>query len=130
MNIFAGIPRGNFASIDLNDIIFNKTRVIGHSASSVDDMKMMLNEVECGRLSTNMSVVAIGSLEAVPDGLKAVLAAKYPGKIVIFPNINPLSLTAVSDLEQILPSVYRKLKNGKTWTREAEIELLEIMGLD
>jgi D-arabinose 1-dehydrogenase-like Zn-dependent alcohol dehydrogenase len=129
MNIFAGISRGNFASIDLADIIFKNIRIIGHSASSIDDMKMMLNEVENGILSTNTSVAAIGSLEAVPEGLQAVLDAKYPGKIVIFPNIKPLPLTAVSDLDKVLPTVFAKLDKGKTWTKAAEMELLNQMAL-
>lgn len=129
MNIFAGISRGSLATIDFNEIVFNNKRLIGHSASSVDDMKTMLNEVESGNLSTNMSVAAIGSLEAVPDGLKAVLDANYPGKIVIFPNIKPLPLTAVADLSKVLPTVFDKLDNGRTWTKEAEIELFDKMAL-
>jgi D-arabinose 1-dehydrogenase-like Zn-dependent alcohol dehydrogenase len=129
MNIFAGISRGNFSSVDLADIIFKNIRIIGHSASSIGDMKMMLQEVENGNLSTNMSVAAIGSLEAVPEGLKAVLDAKYPGKIVIFPNIRPLALTAISDLDRVLPTVFAKLDKGKTWTKAAEMELIDQMAL-
>jgi hypothetical protein len=127
MNIFAGISRGNYSEIDLNDLIFNNKRIIGHSASTVEDMKLMLNEVETGKLSTNRSVSAIGSLEAVPDGLEAVLSGKFPGKIVIFPNIGQLPLTSLKDLESILPSVYSKLEKGKIWSKEAEIELLEML---
>jgi D-arabinose 1-dehydrogenase-like Zn-dependent alcohol dehydrogenase len=129
MNIFAGISRGNYSSIDLNDVIFRNIRIIGHSASSVDDMKNMLHEVESGNLSTNMSVAAIGSLEAVPDGLRAVQDTRFSGKIVIFPNIKPLPLTAVSDLQKFLPSVYEKLEKGRIWTKDAEIELLEKMAI-
>ncbi len=127
MNIFAGVARGTTAEIDLNDAIFRGTRVIGHSASSIEDMITMLNEVESGNLSTNRSVAAIGSLEAVPDGLRALQDAEFPGKVVIYPNIKPLPLTGLPDLKNILPNVYVKLKNGLEWTKEAEQELLNEM---
>ena len=99
MNIFAGVARGTTAQLDLNDAIFNGTRIIGHSASSIEDMITMLNEVESGHLSTNRSVAAIGSLEAVKDGLQALMDATFPGKVVIFPNIKPLPLTSVQELK-------------------------------
>jgi D-arabinose 1-dehydrogenase-like Zn-dependent alcohol dehydrogenase len=127
MNIFAGVPRGTTALLDLNDAIFNDVRVIGHSASSIEDMITMLNEVETGQLSTNRSVAAVGSLEAVKDGLQALMDATFPGKVVIFPNIKPLPLTSLKGLKSILPEVYSKLKNGKEWTKEAEQAFLEAM---
>jgi len=127
MNIFAGVARGVTASLDLNATIFRDVRVIGHSASSIEDMVTMLNEVETGNLSTNRSVAAVGSLEAVPDGLQALMDAEFPGKVVIYPHIEPLPLTGVQELKDVLPSVYAKLRNGREWTKEAEVELLEQM---
>ncbi len=127
MNIFAGVARGTAAELDLNGAIFRGTRVIGHSASSMDDMFLMLNEVESRRLSTNRSVAAIGSLEAAKDGLRALREAVYPGKVVIFPNIKPLPLTALPDLKKVLPGVAAKLKNGREWTTECERALLDAL---
>ena len=91
MNIFAGVARGTTAQLDLNDTIFKDIRIIGHSASSIDDMITMLNEVESGQLSTNRSVAAVGSLEAVKDGLQALMDATFPGKVVIFPTYQTAS---------------------------------------
>lgn len=127
MNIFAGVARGTFAPIDLNDVVFKDARIIGHSASSIEDMITMLNEVESGQLSTNRSVAAVGSLEAVKDGLKALMDATFPGKVVIFPNIKSFPLTSVPDLERVLPEVHGKLKNGREWTTEAEKAFMEAM---
>jgi threonine dehydrogenase-like Zn-dependent dehydrogenase len=127
MNIFAGVARGITSQLDLNDAIFKYTRIIGHSASSIEDMITMLNEVESDQLSTNRSVAAVGSLEAVKDGLQALMDAAFPGKVVIFPNIKPLPLTSVQDLRNILPEVFTKLKNGREWTKEAEQAFLEAM---
>lgn len=127
MNIFAGVARGTMAELDLDDTVFRGTRVIGHSASSMEDMFTMLNEVESRRLSTNRSVAAIGSLEAAKDGLKALKEAVFPGKVVIFPNIKPLPLTALPDLKKVLPGVAAKLKNGREWTTECERALIDAL---
>ena len=90
-------------------------------------MVTMLNGVESGQLSTNRSVAAVGSLEAVKDGLQALMDASFPGKVVIFPTIKPLPLTSLQRLKDILPEVYGKLKNGRGWTKEAEQAFLEAM---
>lgn len=127
MNVFAGVARGTTAELDLNDLAFRDARVIGHSASQIEDMLTMLQKVEDGELSTNRSVAAVGSLEAAKDGLQALIDATYPGKVVIFPNIRDLSLISVSDLKDILPNVAEKLKDGRTWTKEAEKEFLDEM---
>ncbi len=127
MNIFAGVPRGKYADIDLSDAYLKQARVIGHSASTIENMRFMLEQAETGQLSPNRSVAAIGSLEAAYDGLKAVDETRFPGKIVIYPHIKPLPLTALADLKDVLPSVYAKLKDGREWTTEAEAELLRVM---
>jgi hypothetical protein len=90
-------------------------------------MCFVLNQVESGQVAANNSVVAIGSLNAAYDGLKAVANNVYPGKIVIFPHIKDFPLTALPDLKDKLPSVYAKLKNDREWTLEAEEEFLSIM---
>ncbi len=127
MNIFAGVARGKVAPIDVSNVYLKQTRVIGHSASTIENMRSMLFQAEGGQLSPNRSVAAIGSLEAAWDGLTAVQNTVYPGKIVIYPHIKPLPLTAITDLNDKLPSVYVKLRNGNEWTNEAEAELLRLM---
>ena len=127
MNVFAGVARGTMAAIDLSDAYLKQTRVIGHSASSIEDMRFMLSQAESGALSPNRSVAAIGSLSAVRDGMRAVMEAKFPGKVVIFPHIKELPLTALPDLKDKLPTVYAKLKDGREWTVEAEQEFLRLM---
>jgi threonine dehydrogenase-like Zn-dependent dehydrogenase len=127
MNVFAGVARGTMVKLDLSDAYLKDTRVIGHSASSIDDLRFMLYQAETGVLSPNRSVAAVGSLDAAKDGLQAVQDTVYPGKIVIYPNIRDFPLTAVPDLKDKLPSVYAKLKGGREWTVEAEEEFLRLM---
>lgn len=127
MNVFAGVNRGTMVNLDLTDVLDKDARVIGHSASSIEDMLTMLRDTEEGRLSPNRSVAAIGSLDAAKVGLQALKDATYPGKVVIFPNIKDLPVTALPDLKDKLPTVYAKLKNGREWTVEAEEEFLRLM---
>ena len=127
MNVFAGVGRGTMAPLDLGEAYLRQTRVIGHSASSIDDLREMLFLAETGSLSPNRSVAAIGSLDAARDGMQALLDTTYPGKVVIYPHIKPLPLTAIGDLKETLPAVYALLKDGREWTNEAEAELLRLM---
>jgi hypothetical protein len=72
-------------------------------------------------------VAAVGSLSAARDGLQAVLDTVFPGKVVIYPNIRNMPLTAVTELQDKLPSVYARLRDGREWTVEAEQEFLRQM---
>jgi L-sorbose 1-phosphate reductase len=127
MNVFAGVGRGTMVTLNMSDAYLRGVRVIGHSASSIDDLRLMLHYAESGTLSPNRSVAAIGSLEAVKDGMKAVMDTVFPGKVVVYPHIKPLPLIAITDLEPVLPTVYAKMKDGREWTNEAEAELLRVM---
>ncbi len=127
MNVFAGVARGTMANIDAGDFFLKNTRIIGQSGSKIADLQYMLEQTESGTLSPNRSVGAIGSLSASKEGLQAVKATTFPGKIVIYPNIREFPLTAVCDLKEKLPSVHAKLRNGREWTNEAEAEFLKIV---
>ncbi len=127
MNVFAGVARGTMAWLDLGDVYLKDTRVIGHSASTIEDLRLMVHQVESGALSPNRSVAAIGSLSTARDGLQAVKDAAFPGKIVIYPHIKEMPLTPLPELKDKLPGVYARLKEGHEWTVEAEEEFLRLM---
>jgi negative regulator of replication initiation len=127
MNVFAGVARGTMVDLDLGQTYLSDTRVIGHSASTIDDLRLMLSQAESGQLSPNRSVAAIGSLAAARNGLQAVEDAAFAGKIVIYPNIRDLPLTSLQELAESLPTVHARLRSGREWTVEAEQELLRIM---
>jgi threonine dehydrogenase-like Zn-dependent dehydrogenase len=123
MNIFAGVPRGTIATIDLSVTFMNGNRFVGSSGSRPKDMVDTLDYTESGELPTKNSLAAIGGIDAMADGVHAVKEARFPGKTVIFPHIT-LPLTALSELKSVLPNVHAKLSGGKFWTKEAEDELL------
>lgn len=127
MNIFAGVAIGTIATLDLSGVYMRQMRIVGSSGSKLSDIKDTLEAAESGALSTNTSVAAIGGIEAAWDGMLAAKEGKYPGKVVIYPLIHDLPLTAVPDLKDILPTVYEKLTHGMFWNREAEAELIRTM---
>jgi L-sorbose 1-phosphate reductase len=127
INVFAGVNKGTTANLDLSDVYLKQVRMIGHSGSNMIDMHITLEKSSSKELSRNRSVAAVGSLNAAREGLMAVKNTVYPGKVVIYPNIKEMPLTAITDLKDILPSVYAKLKDGREWTNEAEEELLRLM---
>jgi hypothetical protein len=127
MNVFAGVARGTMTGLDLSDAYLKNTRVIGHSASGMEDMLLVLDKTNAGELAPNRSVAAIGSLSAARDGLKAVKEATLAGKVVIYPNIKEMPLTPLPELKEKMPSVYALLNQRGEWTNEAEAEFLRLM---
>jgi threonine dehydrogenase-like Zn-dependent dehydrogenase len=127
MNVFAGLARGTMVTLDLGLVYQKNIRFIGHTASTIADLRLMLAQTESGQLSPNRSVMAVGSLTAARAGFQAVKEAEFPGKVVIFPHIKEFPLTSLPELKEKLPTVHAKLKNGREWTVEAEQEFLELM---
>jgi threonine dehydrogenase-like Zn-dependent dehydrogenase len=127
INVFAGLPRGTLVTVDLDAIVRRGVRFSGNSGSSVDDLRRVRDLTESGNLSPGEAVVAIAGLEAVPDALRAVADGRFPGKVVIFPNLRrPLPLTPLAELELLLPTVAAKLHGGH-WSAAAEDELLHLL---
>jgi Threonine dehydrogenase and related Zn-dependent dehydrogenases len=124
LNIFAGVARGTMATIDVNDIVFKNVRIVGTTGSTIEDMRRTRDVMESGQLDTGASLAAVGGLNAFRDGLQAVKEGRFPGKTVIFPQVEDLPLTSLADLKTVRPKVYEKLKDGHFWTDEAEEELL------
>jgi D-arabinose 1-dehydrogenase-like Zn-dependent alcohol dehydrogenase len=127
MNIFAGVAIGTIAELDLTGAYTKQMRIVGSSGSKLSDLKDTLEAAESGELSTNTSVAAIGGIEASWDGMKAVKEGRFPGRVVIYPQIHGLELSALTDLRDKAPTVYAKLTHGMFWNREAEAELIRTM---
>jgi len=125
MNIFAGLPRGTRAPIDLGMVIARGIRFTGTSGSAIRDLSVMLTAAERGTLDPNLSVAAVSGLNDVKKGLDGVVHQRYPGKVVIYTQVLNFPLTPLADLESVLPTVYAKLGPNHSWTNEAEAEFLK-----
>jgi hypothetical protein len=126
-NIFAGVGLGTKAK--LSPDIFSRlhTRLIGSSGSSMDDIMNTLNKMEAGQLATRMSLAALGGIEATWLGIKGVKENRFPGKTVIFPQINNLDLMALHDLAGKCKPAADRLEGGDIWTTAAETAMFEAL---
>ncbi len=125
MNVFAGLPKGSLAAIDLRLVVERGLRFTGTSGSGIGDLRYMLNEAESGRLDPNLSVVAVSGLRGAKEGLDGVIHQRFPGKVVIYPQVLDFPLSTLAELRERLPKVYAKLGPNESWTTAAEEEFLE-----
>jgi hypothetical protein len=66
-------------------------------------------------------------MRQIPDGIRAMQNATYPGKIVVYPLVADFPLTGLPELEDTLPKVYQELEDGPVWTNAAEELFLDQM---
>jgi threonine dehydrogenase-like Zn-dependent dehydrogenase len=122
---FAGVPNGTMAPLDLSAVYLNNAQFTGTSGLTLDDQRMVMDRALDGSLSPGRSVAAIGGMNAAQDGIEAMMDGRYPGKIVIFPQIPDLPLLGLDDLATELPEIAAHLGEGNIWTVAAEEALIE-----
>ena len=123
--VFAGLPVGSKAPLPLERVALHGAQFTGTSGSTVADELAVLDKITAGVLSPARSLAAIGGMRAMAAGIEAVMHHRYPGKIVIFPQLVDLPLLALSELHGKLPQVATCLGPGDTWSVAAEQALFE-----
>ena len=124
--IFGGLARGTMAALDLSHVYLGATQVTGSAGSTIHDQASVLRKVATGNLATANAVAAVGGLDAARDGMQGLMDGRFPGKMVIFPQVESFPLTALADLRTAAPSVFKLLGPAGDWTREAEAEFLRL----
>jgi threonine dehydrogenase-like Zn-dependent dehydrogenase len=126
LNLFAGIPKGQKAPLDLTPLASRHMRLLGSSGSTMDDIAECLRLVAEGALPARKVIGAIAGLNALPEALQAVQSHRYPGKVVVFPQLPDLPLIGLTELHERLPEVAAHLEAGRYWTRDAERALYRV----
>jgi threonine dehydrogenase-like Zn-dependent dehydrogenase len=121
--LFAGLPVGTRASVDLSRAYLYGAQYTGTSGSRIADQERVVRKTVDGQLAPGRAVAAVGGMEAAPEGLRALMENRYPGKIVIFPQLRGLPLTSLADLATGDPEFAAALGSGGTWTTAAEAVL-------
>lgn len=122
---FAGVPNGTLAKIDLSNVYLNNMQLTGTSGLTIHDQTKVMENTLSGNLAPAVCVAAIGGMNVARDGIQAMMDSKYPGKIVIFPQIMDLPLMGLDELKDKLPDVAEHLGAGNVWTKDAEKALLK-----
>jgi threonine dehydrogenase-like Zn-dependent dehydrogenase len=123
--LFAGVPNGTFGPVDLSNVYLHNAQYTGTSGLTLQDQASVMERAREGALSPGRSVAAIGGIETARQAMQAVMDGAYPGKVVIFPQIHDLPLMGLAELEEKLPEVAARLKEGGVWSNEAEEALIE-----
>jgi threonine dehydrogenase-like Zn-dependent dehydrogenase len=115
VNIFAGVPVGTMADLDLSNIYLHGVRYLGTSGSKLLDMRRVMEKAQSGELNTNRSLGAVGGMDQVRKAVEGVAEGTFDGKTVIFPGIDSMPLTPAEDVDET---------NGEVWSSEAEDRFL------
>jgi len=121
--LFAGVPVGTRASLDLSNVYLHGAQLTGTSGSRIADQALVVDKTVAGQLEPRRALAAVGGIEAVPDALQALMDGRFPGKIVIFPELRDLPLTPLPALARAEPDVGQALDTDGSWTVEAEAAL-------
>ena len=121
--LFAGLPVGTRASLDISRVYLHGAQYTGTSGSRIADQALVVRKTIAGQLSPARAVAAVGGIEAAADGLRALVEGRFAGKIVIFPQLRGLPLTSLEDLAASDPDLASALGPGGTWTSDAEAVL-------
>jgi threonine dehydrogenase-like Zn-dependent dehydrogenase len=123
--LFAGVPNGTMAMLNLSSVYMNNAQYTGTSGLTISDQAQVMQMAIKGQLSTSRSVGAIGGMLVAKEGIQAMMEGRYPGKIVIFPQIHDLPLLGMDELRDRLPDIAGQLEDGNAWTHAAEEALIE-----
>ena len=118
--VFAGVPVGTRASLDLSRVFLEGVQYTGTSGSRIADQQRVVDKTLAGQLSPGRALAAVGGIDAARDGLQAMIDGRFPGKIVIFPQLRGLPLTSLEDLAAGDAELESSLGEGGTWTRATE----------
>ena len=125
ISLFAGVPNGTMAPLDVSNVYLHNTQLTGTSGLTLDDQRLVMDRALEGSLSPGRLVAAIGGMNVAPQGIEAVIDGRFPGKIVIFPQIPDLPLMGLDELAEKLPNIAAHLDEDGFWTNEAEAALIE-----
>ncbi|MGE5632078.1 MAG: zinc-binding dehydrogenase [Caulobacteraceae bacterium] len=131
LNFFAGpTDTGISAELNLYNIHYSSTHVMGTTGGNTDDLIESLKLTEKGLINPAVMVTHIGGLNAVSDTVLNL--PKIPGGKKLIYNQIEMKLTAISDFEKEAASnpKFAKLaeiisKNNGLWCPEAEKYLLD-----
>ena len=123
--LFAGVPVGTRAALDLSPVFLHGAQYTGTSGSRIADQALVVDKAIAGQLQPERALAAVGGMEAARDALEALVEGRFPGKIVIFPALRGLPLTPLDQLEAIDPDVAAALDPSGAWTLAAEARLFD-----
>jgi threonine dehydrogenase-like Zn-dependent dehydrogenase len=125
--LFAGVPVGTRVALDLSPIFLGGAQYTGTSGSRIADQALVVSKTLTGELEPRRALAAVGGIETAAEALQALVDGRYPGKIVIFPQLRGLPLTGLGEFASD-PEIGPLLSPDGTWTTAAEAALFARYG--
>jgi threonine dehydrogenase-like Zn-dependent dehydrogenase len=125
LNLFAGTPAGVRIPIDPTMLYLGDLQITGASGLEYQHIQQAQKLTTEGIIDLNTLVVAVGGMGAAREGIQAAGERQYPGKIIIYPQLENLPLLSIPELGDKFPLVKSKLGSRGIWTTEAEAALLK-----
>ncbi len=118
LNVFAGFPSRDKSNVtlNLNDLHYGGWTIIASSGSPIEALAKALADTAAGTIDPNNAVACVCGLDSAKQAITAVHEARFPGRIVVYPQLN-MPLTDISEL----------CPDGR-WSKQAEQKLLGISG--
>lgn len=120
--LFSGTRYGQFGPLPLGQVAWTGATITASSGSSTADQLRVLDKIQRGEALPDFNVAAIGGLMATLEGLQAVKAGRFPGKVVIYPRLTALPLLPIAQLGE-WDDTLGEWVSQHGWSRQAE-ELL------
>jgi threonine dehydrogenase-like Zn-dependent dehydrogenase len=117
--MFAGVPVGTRVALDLSPVFLHGAQYTGTSGSRIADQALVVQKTLAGELEPRRALAAVGGMETAAEALQALMDGRYPGKIVVFPQLSGLPLTGLAELERD-PEIGPLLGPDGSWTSAAE----------
>jgi L-sorbose 1-phosphate reductase len=117
--LFAGVPVGTRVALDLTPVFLHGAQYTGTSGSRIADQALVVQKTLAGELEPRRALAAIGGMETAADALQALMDGRYPGKIVVFPQLVGLPLIGLAELATD-PEIGPLLGPDGSWTAAAE----------
>lgn len=131
MNLFAGPTDPSFcAMVNLYDCHYSRSKIIGSTGGTIDDMKEAINKNNAGLINAAVMITHVGGLDSVVETTKN-LPDVPGGKKLVYTHIN-MPMTAIDEFARLgetdpffkdLDAVCKA--NKGLWSAKAEKMLLE-----
>jgi D-arabinose 1-dehydrogenase-like Zn-dependent alcohol dehydrogenase len=117
--IFAGMPFGSACRLPIGGVAAFGARFTGSTGCTVADQKAVLARVIDGSLDLSCNLESVAGFGSLPEAVALVEAGYVCGKIVVFPALPALKLTAVAALTEGMP------REAARWTLADERSLAD-----
>jgi threonine dehydrogenase-like Zn-dependent dehydrogenase len=124
INLFAGTPAGSCFPIDISNVYLGNMQITGSSGLGFQHICTAYEFAIDGKIDLGASVAAVGGMGAALEAIRAADERRFPGKIVIYPQLVNLPLMSIGELKAKIPAIANALGENCLWTRETERILL------